>query len=178
MINSNFLIVGRFQGFHNGHFQQLQQALNKTLNNVVVAIGVGIVDDLNPFDFNFRVNCIKNSFSSDDADKFLFIPLYDDLDTNSWLQSVSKLIDLFDISHLAGSKKDLSTTTYLNQILELNPKVTFCDFTSDLNISGTLVRELLNANEYIKLSKIVPQGCFKLLTNNFCIAPNNHSQYC
>lgn len=158
------LFIGRFQGFHNGHYKQIIEAVKAT-GNVVLCIGeASSLSDKNPFELRKVIDSILLSFS-DNIEILEKVTIISVLDTSNekWYKIISNVVSYYNVSHIAGKKKDVETQTYIDKIIEQNNLI-YLDFDIKTNISATEIREKLKENDLDFLKAKLPLGSFKVLT--------------
>jgi len=83
------LFIGRFQPFHNGHFEAIKKLLKKYKEVVVV---IGSSEDSftkeNPFTCGERVDMIRACFPGRDLAKLIVVPVPDLNDNTVWVDHV------------------------------------------------------------------------------------------
>jgi bifunctional NMN adenylyltransferase/nudix hydrolase len=153
------VFIGRFQPLHNGHVENIQNAL-KIADNVIILVGSAFAarNIRNPFTFDERQKMILNSFGfsdlrndppKDENGKILFNRLtikpirdflYNDQDWIAEVQGVvNDVIDPFDEDikvALVGAKKD-DTTLYLDMF----PQWEFVPTNEVVNHAATVIRD-------------------------------------
>lgn len=153
------LVVGRFQGIHKGHISIIKTAL-ELCNHVVVFIGSSQESGtkLNPFDFIYRMNCIKKCFPGVTPYELIILPLPDIGvgDNALWGDYIIK-----QYREYTGHLPQLYVSGYEDR------RCTWFDNYSDINLlnisksacpySGTLVRECLKNDDVAKFYELVPQ---------------------
>lgn len=80
------LFIGRFQPFHNGHFEAIKKLLSKYEEVIVV---IGSSEDSytkeNPFTCGERIQMIRDSFSKNELPKLVIVPVPDVNDNRIWV---------------------------------------------------------------------------------------------
>ena len=93
------LIIGRFQPFHLGHEQLIEQ-IDQEVEEVIVGIGSAGQSHTkkNPFTSGERVHYVQNALEGLDAKTYL-IPI-DDIDRNSmWVKHIETLCPAFEVAY-------------------------------------------------------------------------------
>jgi len=150
------VFIGRFQPLHNGHLENLNNALN-IAEKVIVLVGSAYAarNIRNPFTFDERRKLILNSFGFDSPEpprdetgplfnRLEILPirdfLYNDQDWMAEVQGVvGEVIDKYDEDvtvALVGSKKD-DTTFYLDMF----PQWEFVSTNEVINHAATTIRD-------------------------------------
>ncbi len=113
------VFIGRFQPFHNQHFETVKRALDLA-DEVIIAIGsVNRSPNIkDPWCFSERMDMIISNFDKEQASRIKFVPIKDHLYNDTlWatrvVQSVSEHIKFNDRVGLIGANKDESSF-YLN----------------------------------------------------------------
>ncbi len=80
------LFIGRFQPFHNGHYEAIKKLLKK-YDEVIVVIGSSedSYTKENPFTCGERIEMIRHSFSKTDLSKLIIVPVPDVNDNRIWV---------------------------------------------------------------------------------------------
>ena len=83
------LFVGRFQPFHNGHFESVKRLLRKYKEVIVV---IGSSEDSfsrdNPFTCGERIEMIRTCFGMKDLSRLVIVPVPDVNDNTVWVDHV------------------------------------------------------------------------------------------
>lgn len=175
-------VVGRFQPFHKGHKKIIDKAL-EIADRVVVCLGsCNDVSANNPFTFNYRSSMVDCCYEEDDLNtRIQFVPLVDLGVGNSpvWGNYIKNACKFYvgrepDV-YVQGSEEDRSNWG-------LDAPVIVVD-RNELNISGTMVRSLIEGNLIIvnqKLEEIKPllkemhyEDAFDMVCNYFDLCSKN-----
>ena len=109
------LFIGRFQPFHNGHLQLLQNVADK-YDDLIIGIGSSqykhTID--NPFTLNERRSMIEQSLKAADINNYNIFPIPDIHNLPKWVSHVESLVADFDIvvSNNALTKRLFSQKGY------------------------------------------------------------------
>jgi bifunctional NMN adenylyltransferase/nudix hydrolase len=110
MKNYHFAIfIGRFQPYHNGHHHVIKQGLTQA-EKVIVLCGSAYLSPShrNPWSFNDRKAMILNSFSKEESEKIIVLPLLDSPYNEAlWLQSVHSVVSNITQSLMTAPKVTL-----------------------------------------------------------------------
>ncbi len=94
------LVIGRFQPFHNGHLELIQQIL-KECEELVVVIGSAQFNYIlkDPFTAGERIEMIHASlsFQSIDRSRIFIIPLSNFENNACWFEYLKSMVPKFDI---------------------------------------------------------------------------------
>lgn len=157
------LFIGRFQPFHLGHLDAIQQAVKKT---DMLFIGVGSSDDNyrpeNPFTAGERIEMIKNAL--DEAKiapaKYMIVPIPNIKNFELWPHHVEQSLPPFDTVYTSS---DIVKILFENaNKIRKNPH-TIIWIQKKLNISSTNIRKAVIQNK--KWEHMVPASVQKLLKN-------------
>ena len=159
------MVLGRFQVLHNGHASMVKRALD-LCDVVVVYIGSSqeARTKVNPFSYDERREMFEQVFALERACGRLIIrPLPDigvgnnanwgDYVLNTFKEEFKKLPDLY----VSGCEKERSSW-FTN---EMAPNTDELRMTRhNIEVSGTLCRSILIANNYTKWQELVPIELF------------------
>lgn len=129
------LIIGRFQPFHNGHYELLKYCERKSDDVIIIIGSANKMDRNNPWSVFERVEMIR-SVSSE-----ALIAYVNDYDSDKdWIKEIKEIVEQNDNEiTLYGHKKD-DTSKYL----EWFPGWEYCDIGIQASgISGTEVRRIM-----------------------------------
>lgn len=141
--------IGRFQPFHNGHYETIKEALNYGKQ---VIIGIGShrtsINSYNPWITEQRIKMIKGCFTQKEKDRFIFLPLRDyPYSDSSWKNHLER--EVYDIAGKASIriighlKNDTSYIKFFNK-WESIPQPVYAN-----GVNGTEIRNLLFNREPI-----------------------------
>lgn len=138
------LFVGRFQPFHLGHLDALNQALSRE-NSLVIAIG-SAQDNItleNPFTTRQRMNMIRMAIPNK---KIKIIPVPDIGDDTKWVKHVESLVPRFSTVYTGSPiiKKLFEAAGYKIHTIKMN-----------LKISATEIRSRMRKGE--NFDNLVPE---------------------
>lgn len=172
-MKNNYIYIGRFQPFHNGHLHIINDILeikneNKCDRLIILVGSANVARDIrNPFTFEERKQMIENALAESLDEKRLskrditvhIEPIEDSIYSNNvWLSNVQKTVKKFTSSidkfFLAGKSK--SDTGYLKYFPQYeNALSTSTQFNS---VTATQIRELYfcQSNQDQKLSFMIP----------------------
>ncbi|MDE1845987.1 MAG: adenylyltransferase/cytidyltransferase family protein [Candidatus Micrarchaeota archaeon] len=143
------LLIGRFQPFHNGHLEMVNQS---TQNVDVLYIVVGSInkkDEKNPFSALERKMMILNSVSNEVASKLkiLFVPDFNN--DPKWMECIDYLVPKYDVIYSSDDEMSLLLRRMgkkVEEIKQIDRKI----------LSGTKMRQMLFEGKDI--SKHLPSG--------------------
>lgn len=167
------VFIGRFQPFHNGHYEALKEALGMA-SRVLVMVGSadGPRTIKNPFTYPERREMILNSFPWQEYPHLEVVPLRDfPLDDNLWQNQVRSQLDLAVATYLGmgckakvgiiGCQKD-SSSWYLKSFPEWTHVVP-----TQYPLNATDIREILfephGLHGVLDVASMVPEGTLKVL---------------
>lgn len=136
------IYIGRFQPFHLGHLQTLQQALER-VDQIILILGSHRVapDIRNPWSSQERIEMIKSCIPPQDLKRIHFLPVRDWLySDNLWLSAVQQQV--FEITQgsssvaLLGHRKDASS-----YYLSLFPQWDFIETGNYQGLNSTQIRQ-------------------------------------
>lgn len=123
------IFIGRFQPFHNGHYQICKHGLNISDKLIIIIGSMNSPRNIrNPFDYYERKKIISSYFTDKELEKIHFIGISDYMyNDNIWIKNVQKLINHVYMNewelqfgdhkeiktYLLGYKKDY-TSNYLD----------------------------------------------------------------
>jgi len=120
------LFVGRFQPFHNAHFEDIKNIL-KEFDKVI--IGIGSSEEYNtqdnPFSLKERIEMIEICLTDNNVQDFTIFPIPDINDDGKWVEHVLTIVPNFDIV-FSGNKKTLdlfNNNSYITRKIELIPGI-------------------------------------------------------
>ncbi|MBW2975980.1 nicotinamide-nucleotide adenylyltransferase [Candidatus Woesearchaeota archaeon] len=92
------LFVGRFQPFHLGHLQDINNAL-KEVDELVIGIGSSNEKNTkeNPFSAKERIEMIGLALKNNKAGKYKFFTIPDFNDDKKWVEHIEALAPKFDV---------------------------------------------------------------------------------
>lgn len=155
------VFIGRFQPFHNGHYEVLKKA-KELAETVLVLVGSSYKPRTfkNPFLFAERAKMISDSIESN---KVIVLPLQDNLyNDEAWVVDVQRNVTMFNDKKIAiiGHTKDESS-----QYLKWFPQWDVIDHELVEPLDSTQIRDFYfkeNSNlNFIK--SVVPVSTFKFL---------------
>ena len=151
------IYIGRFQPFHNGHYNTVKRAL-ELAKTVVVLVGSSgkprTIKD--PFTFEEREDMISGAFPKEDLHHLHIEPLYDSLyDDNDWAQQVQEYVEQWGPDAkvgLIGFLKDESS-----YYLKMFPQWDLIQVENTHIIDATRIREFyfIGDNSYLPIPKYV-----------------------
>jgi len=145
------LFVGRFQPFHNGHYNAIHEALLR-VDELIIGIGSAQKHGElpNPFTFDERMRMICSSI--EDKDDRIYVTSIPDF--NNYIKWIDYVVSEFEFDViLTGSK--------LVKTLADNKKIPVIWITRPDDISATIVRQKLIDCEPIE--DLVPSGTLMVL---------------
>lgn len=159
------VIIGRFEPFHNAHYELVKFALSR-VNSLIVVLGSDSQAKTikNPWSTTERINMISACFTPEENDRIEFVRAKDYLyNNNLWLTAVQENIDAItegtkDVV-LIGHKKDKSSF-----YLDLFPQWEFIE-SGDLStgMDATRVRNLYFTCDLLDIQKLVPHPVFNII---------------
>jgi len=146
------LFIGRFQPFHLGHLDALQQ-IAKKYDTIKVGIGSSNESgtDKNPYDFETRVQMI-NSCSLEIPANLEFYPLPDFGNDDKWLKNTLEVVGDFDTVFTGNP--------HVNKLFEekcFKTKTQIFNF----DICGSDIRTLIKKKE--KYSFLIPSSVYQII---------------
>lgn len=92
------LFIGRFQPFHNGHLQDIKNAL-KEVDELIIAIGSSQHSNTkeNPFSTEERIGMIENTLAKENIGNCTLFPVPDIGEDSKWVEHVKTLVPKFDV---------------------------------------------------------------------------------
>ncbi len=157
------LFIGRFQPFHFGHLDAIQQTLKKT---GMLFIGIGSANDNyrpeNPFTVGERIEMIKNALNEAKIppEKYMIIPIPNIKNFELWPHHVEQSLPPFDT---VFTSSDIVKILFENaNKIRKNPhKIVWIP--KKLKICSTEIRKAVLQNK--KWEHMVPKSVQKLLKN-------------
>ena len=149
------LFIGRFQPFHNGHLQLLQNIADE-YDDLIIGIGSSqykyTID--NPFTLNERKSMIEQSLKATDIKNYTIVPISDIHNLPKWVSHVESLVPDFDIviSNNALTKRLFSQKGY--RIIETH-------WFNRYQYSGKEIRRRMINNEPWK--NLVPNQVYSII---------------
>lgn len=171
------IIIGRFQGFHNGHRDLILSALRHLKKegdwNKELEIYIGSAQESrtkkNPFTFFERKSVILDVIQPTDC-KLVVKPLWDmPGNDKGWLAQIPRL------SHdiLFGNLKDESSY-YLNLFTDIH----LVSFPQTLGLSATRVREMFYEGNFEKFTLFAPEKTLTFLQQFIQLHPEEYKKLC
>lgn len=163
------IFIGRFQPFHNWHYEICKYGLNN-YEKMVIIIGSSRSPKTikNPFTYKERVEMIKNCFSEEEQKRIIFKSIQDYMYSDTtWIANVQKIIkDIGDNDYtLIGHRKDYSSN-YLDFFPQWE-KFEFNSFGYGSNLNSTDIREFMfNVPLSEKSYDILKRGLFSIVQNS------------
>jgi len=140
------IFIGRFQPFHNGHKQIVEEAL-KITNTLIIVIGSHNAPQSirNPFETSMRQGFITNSLTPKQCEKIRFVYVQDSAyNFEAWLLDVKKKVSSI-LGELKGRKIALvgyykdDTSYYLKAF----PEWDFKPIRTEVDINSTDIRKII-----------------------------------
>lgn len=161
------VFIGRFQPFHNAHYQAIKIALTK-VKKLILVLGSDCQARTvkNPWTTNERINMIFSSLTDEEKKKITIVKTKDYLyNDNLWiaaLQSkIAQIVNLNEDIVLLGHNKDRSSF-----YLKLFPQWKFIELPYLGNIHATMVRHMHFTCDLIGIKEIVPNAVYELLKDD------------
>jgi bifunctional NMN adenylyltransferase/nudix hydrolase len=162
------VFIGRFQPFHNAHFEAVKFALTKVKKLIVVLGSASQAKTIkNPWSSDERIMMILSCFSDEERQRFDFVTAKDYLyNDNLWLTAVQE-----EISELTEGEKDIVLIGHRKDrssfYLSLFPQWEFIE-TGDLHrgIDATRVRNLYFSCDLVGIKHLVPQPVHEILKHD------------
>ena len=147
------LFIGRFQPFHNGHLQDIKNAL-KEVDELIIAIGSSQHSNTkeNPFSTEERIEMIENTLAKENIGNCTIFPVPDINEDSKWVEHVKTLVPKFDVIY-TGNK----LTEKLFQ--KAGHKVKKVKIVKGIN--GTNIRDKILNNE--EWEELVPLETLKVI---------------
>lgn len=161
------VVIGRFQGFHLGHYQLLKTALN-TAPQLVVVLGSSFHarSVRNPFTSQERIAMIKACLTVEEQARTQFVAVRDYYDDQRWAQAVqNEVMACFPQARrisLIGHFKDASSY-YLRRF----PHWQLIETENSTQFDATAVRRVLFEAENIDISLSVLESMLALEVRQF-----------
>lgn len=184
--------VGRFQPFHNGHYETLRKALT-TAPHVIVLLGSAnsLRTIKNPWTYKERIEMIASALTKDEQSRVYFLPIEDYLYSESdWITSVQRNVNCLAESIynkpasninicVIAHTKEASTASYLDALGW--PKIPMCkiDIDDGATLNATKIRELIfndclgmiktviQPNTYSYIKEFIKTDIFKSLVKEY-----------
>lgn len=151
------LIVGRFQPFHNGHIKLIQYALSKVDVLHVVIGSPNRNDEKNPYSAQLRETMIEKSLTKEEL-KRIRISYVEDMNNDSlWLENLAS--KFADCELIFSSDEKMSQLYKTNE--KLKEKVVTIPQDQREDLSGTNIRNLLRDGKDI--SNLIPKGTLEVI---------------
>ena len=145
-MKQNAFVIGRFQHFHAGHANLINEAA-KYAKNVTVLVGSCNASRSikNPYSWEERIEVIKAEFPNVNV-----IPIYDyPYDDRLWVSQIRDIISDIPNSCIVGCNKD-DSTYYMKIFGDDLEVINLPEFHADGGkVNATLIRELLFSGEEI-----------------------------
>ena len=152
------LVIGRFQPFHNGHLELIQQIL-KECEELVVVIGSAQFNYIlkDPFTAGERIEMIHAalSFQSIDLSRIFIIPLSNFENNACWFQYLKSMVPKFNIVY--------SGNEYVRYLAEKEIIVKEHIFKNKFRFNGENIRRLIVNDE--KWDDFVPTPVREIIMN-------------
>ncbi|MEM4348196.1 MAG: nicotinamide-nucleotide adenylyltransferase [Candidatus Anstonellaceae archaeon] len=150
------LFIGRFQPFHNGHFNALKWIAERS-SKVIVAIGSAqeAFKPKNPFSANERKKMIQEALSKSKLKKKVIIRFLTDIgDDEKWVEHVDKNLPKYDIVY--------SNNPLVRKLMKrAGKKVEAVPFFEKEKFNATKIRKMIMNGEPIEHT--VPRGVYQIL---------------
>lgn len=169
MTHSAAFYIGRFQPFHKGHLDAIEQIL-KRHSRVIIGIGSSqySFEPLNPFPAELREEMIKKSLKDAgiSGHDYTVVHIPDINDDKKWVKHIRTLCPEFSVVYSGTAKvKSLFLADGRHEIVE--PKF-------NIDVSGTMVRKKMEKGE--DWEKLVPEPVPKIIKqfifNNYYLRGN------
>ena len=152
------LVIGRFQPFHNGHLELIQQILNEC-EELVVVIGSAQFNYIlkDPFTAGERIEMIHASLSFQrmDRNRIFIIPLSNFENNACWFGYLKSMVPKFDILY--------SGNEYVRYLAEKEIIVKEHTFKNKFRFNGGNIRRLIVNDE--KWDDLVPIPVTEIIRN-------------
>jgi len=147
------LFIGRFQPFHNGHLQDIRNAL-KEVDELIIAIGSSqhFNTKENPFSVEERIEMIENTLAKENIGNCTLFPVPDIGEDAKWVEHVKTLVPKFDIVYTGN---DLTEKLFR----KAGYKVKRVNIVEGIN--GTSIRDKMLNNE--GWEELVPLETIKII---------------
>jgi nicotinamide-nucleotide adenylyltransferase len=162
----NCLFIGRFQPFHNGHLDALQQIL-KHEKNVIIMIGSAQYHDAsgqkspigeeNPFNTSQRIQMIEKSLKQAkiSKSKYMIIPVWNIENNEKWPTHIDTIVPPYEYVYTGSKRTEDLFKKYSKHPVK---KITFRK-----KITATDIRKRMQEGK--KWTHLVPEAVTKILTH-------------
>ena len=152
------LMIGRFQPFHRGHLNLVQQILCEC-NELVIAIGSSQFNYTfsNPFTAGERIHMIHEALIEENVslDKVYIIPISNSENNSIWLQHLKSMVPKFNVLYTGNAfVKGLV-------ISDENVQIKNPDFLEAGKYNGTHIRTCIVSSKNWK--KLVPNSVYRMI---------------
>jgi len=143
------LFIGRFQPFHNGHLDAINQIL-KECDKIIIGIGSSQENNTeeNPFSAEERKKMIEKVLPDIEI---VFIP--DINDDEGWAEHVEKLCSKFDVAYTGNE--------WTKECFEIQGKYKIIEVKKNLDIEATRIRELIKEGK--RWEDLVPEDIVEII---------------
>jgi nicotinamide-nucleotide adenylyltransferase len=150
------LVIGRFQPFHNGHLQLVQQTLEEC-EELIIVIGSAQFNFLykDPFTAGERIEMVHDSLIFEEINNcdFFLIPLVNFENNACWLEYLKSMVPKFEIIY--------SGNEYVRYLSKKDIIVKEPTFVNKIKYNGENIRRLIVENK--KWDDLVPLPVKKLI---------------
>ena len=151
------LVIGRYQPFHNGHFQVISEIFSDPeCTELIIAIGSAQESHTldNPFTAGERIQMIDRTLKGTDYDNYLLIPIPDINRYAIWVSHVESLVPKIDIIYTNNklTHRLFSERGYYIKTPKLYDREKY---------SGTKIRDLMISDG--PWQELVPQAVAKII---------------
>lgn len=154
------LFIGRFQPFHKGHLDGIQQILVHE-KKVIIAIGSSEVfgTEDNPFTASERYQMIEASLEEAKIpeSRYRIIPVRDIHNDDKWVEHVRNTVPPFGNVYTGSS--------IVKKLFKKDGRHHVVTLKKNLKINGTLIRRKIKKGEENSLKSLVPNKALNLLQN-------------
>lgn len=153
------VVIGRFQPFHNSHWELIDIALEKSKKVIIVLGSCNTASTVkNPWTGKQREEMIRDSFEPGDSERLVFIHARDYLYNDTlWYTAIQEqvfsVVDDTTSVALFGHNKDDSS-----YYLKYFPQWTYVDVGRLSDIDATKVRDLFFQQDVIGVRHLVPES--------------------
>ena len=142
------LFVGRFQPFHLGHLEDIEDAL-KEVDELIIGIGSSNEESTkeNPFSAEERIEMIDTVLQKYGIKKYRIFKIPDFHDDNKWVEHIEKNIPKFDRVYTGNEWTERCFRAKKYEVKKIKLVK---------GISSTIIREMIAGSKEWK--KLVPKG--------------------
>lgn len=104
------LFIGRFQPFHNGHIDAIEQIISHDVDKIIIGVGSSQEErtEKNPFSYYERKDMIERVLKKHFSIDFEVIPIPDFGDINKWTNHILNYVPKFDVVYSGNPHTEIS----------------------------------------------------------------------